>query len=161
MVVNFRAREISRSTRKLTRTPTLIKKKKEQLVHWAGKLKKRYSAFRFINLEMWNKWNSNMFFFLITCSSMWNSHRAAWIWSFVLGVVDDAHVLFLALQRWTLAQMATCEEWPPISRSSFAAQAAWAGPRLPTKHTFLQLCHSIIRADNLKITAAGSYRALL
>jgi hypothetical protein len=29
MVVNFRAREISRGTRKLTRTPTLNKKKKK------------------------------------------------------------------------------------------------------------------------------------
>jgi len=33
MVVNFRARGISRGTRKLARTPTIIKKKKGRLVY--------------------------------------------------------------------------------------------------------------------------------
>ena len=33
MVVNFRAREISRGARKLARTPTIIKKKKKKKKH--------------------------------------------------------------------------------------------------------------------------------
>jgi hypothetical protein len=32
MVVNFRAREISRGARKLARTPTIIKKKKKHII---------------------------------------------------------------------------------------------------------------------------------
>jgi hypothetical protein len=47
MVVNFRARGISRGARKLARTPTIIKKKKEWLFdseqHFCGALKNKKS----------------------------------------------------------------------------------------------------------------------